>query len=76
MQTTKSDKREKSTSLLSLDGQWRLLPIALVMCGCETLLVGVNLLSSPPDAVFGLPLILVGSANATAGIAIFLFSKK
>lgn len=63
------------TSVFTDAGSWRLIPVAILLCSIELILIGVNILRVPTviwEYVAGGVLIVVGLLLGTLAVIVFL----
>lgn len=68
-------KSGNKASIFTGDGSWRLIPVAVLLCSLEFLLIGINILRVPTviwEYVAGGVLIVVGLLLGTLAVIVFL----
>ncbi len=71
----KSISQRAEAGLSEQTHQWQLIPIAIIMIGCEWVLAGVNLLSDAPVWIFGIASIVAGTVAVVVALGL-LFSAN
>ncbi len=55
---------------------WKILPVALILCAIEWLLVAINMVFRSKDLLLGIPLLIIGIAGGLVGFIFITLPKE